>query len=107
MQAPEKATKARMWVYIGDDANPYNLFDFTLNRGRDGPMTFLKGYTQTLLADAYGGYDGVVVGNDITRAGCWAHARRKFVDAEKAHPQIAAEAVDSSSASTPSKNGEG
>jgi transposase len=93
MQAPEKAAKARMWVYIGDQANPYNLFDFTLNRGRDGPMTFLKGYTQTLLADAYGGYDGVVVGNDITRAGCWAHARRKFVDAEKAHPQIAAEAV--------------
>jgi transposase len=46
-----------------------------------------------LLADAYGGYDGVVVGNEITRAGCWAHARRKFVDAEKSHPQIAAEAV--------------
>ena len=93
MQAPEKTAKARLWVYIGDEANPYNLFNFTLNRGRDGPMTFLKGYTQTLLADAYGGYDGVVVGNDITRAGCWAHARRKFVDAEKAHPPIAAEAV--------------
>jgi transposase len=93
MQAPEKAAKARMWVYIGDQANPYNLFNFTLNRGRDGPMTFLQGYKQMLLADAYGGYDGVVVGNDITRAGCWAHARRKFVDAEKAHPQIAAEAV--------------
>ena len=45
------------------------------------------------MADAYGGYDGVVVGNDITRAGCWAHARRKFVDAEKTHPAIAAEAV--------------
>jgi hypothetical protein len=28
-----------------------------------------------------------------TRAGCWAHARRKFVDAEKAHPAIAAEAA--------------
>jgi hypothetical protein len=35
----------------------------------------------------------VVVGNDITRAGCWAHARRKFVDAEKTHPAIAAETV--------------
>ena len=34
-----------------------------------------------------------MVGNDITRAGCWAHARRKFVDAEKTHPAIAAEAV--------------
>ena len=35
----------------------------------------------------------MVVGNDITRAGCWAHARRKFVDAQKTHPAIAAEAV--------------
>jgi hypothetical protein len=82
-----------MWVCIGDEHNPYNLFFFTLGRGRDGPMTFLKRYKQTLVADAYGGYDGVVVGNDITRAGCWAHARRKFVDAEKTHPAIAAEAV--------------
>jgi transposase len=64
-----------------------------LGRGRDGPATFLKGYKQTLVADAYGGYDSVVVGNGITRAGCWAHARRKFVDAEKTHSAIAAEAV--------------
>jgi transposase len=93
MLAPEKTKQARLWVYIGDQANPYNVFDFTLGRGRDGPMTFLKEFRQTLLADAYGGYDGVVVGNDITRAGCWAHARRKFVDAEKTNPAIAAEAV--------------
>ena len=90
---PGKTKQCRMWVYIGDEGNPYNVFDFTPGRGRDGPMTFLKNYRQTLLADAYGGYDGVVVGNDITRAGCWAHARRKFVDAERAHPAIAAEAV--------------
>jgi len=93
MLAPEKTRQARMWVYLGDAANPYNVFDFTLSRSRDGPAKFLAGYRQTLLADAYGGYDGVVVGNDITRAGCWAHARRKFIDAEKTHPQIAAEAV--------------
>jgi transposase len=93
MLAPEKTRQARMWVYVGDAANPYNIFQFTICRSRDGPAKFLAGYRQTLLADAYGGYDGVVVGNDITRAGCWAHARRKFVDAEKSHPQIAAEAV--------------
>ena len=93
MLAPEKTRPARMWVYVGDGHNPYNLFDFTLGRGRDGPVKFLKDYKQTLLADAYGGYDGVVVAGDITRAGCWAHARRKFVDAEKTHPAIAAEAV--------------
>lgn len=93
MQAPGRARPARMWVYLGDEAHPYNVFDFTLSRGRDGPARFLAGYNQTLLADGYGGYDGVVAGNQITRAGCWAHARRKFVEAEKAAPEIARDAV--------------
>lgn len=89
-----KTKSARMWVYVGDEANPYNVFHFTLNRGRDGPKYFLKDYEQVLLADGYGGYDGVVAGNRITRAGCWSHARRKFVDAEKVAPEIAREAVE-------------
>jgi len=53
----------------------------------------LKDYDQVLVADAYGGYNGVVAGNQITRAGCWAHLRRRFLDAEKAAPEIAREAV--------------
>jgi len=83
-----------MWVYVGDAGNPYNVFDFTLNRGRDGPKYFLQGYRQVLVADGYGGYDGVVAGNQITRAGCWSHARRKIIDAEKVAPEIAREAVE-------------
>jgi transposase len=89
-----KTKSARMWVYVGDRANAYNVFDFTLNRGRDGPKYFLKDYRQVLLADAYGGYNGVVAGNQIRRAGCWSHARRKMVDAEKVAPEIAREAVE-------------
>lgn len=89
-----KTRAARMWVYVGDEANPYDIFDFTLSRNRDGPQRFLRGFSGTLLADAYGGYDGVVTGNDLTRAGCWAHARRKFIDAQPAHPAIARAAVE-------------
>src|SRR5580693_4493362 len=93
MLSPGQTQPARMWVYVGDEANPYNVFDFTLNRSREGPKEFLKDYTQVLLADAYGGYNGVVAGNAMTRAGCWSHARRKFVEAEKSAPEIAREAV--------------
>ena len=74
-----KTKSARMWVYVGDEAHAYNVFDFTLHRGRDGPKYFLRDYQQVLLADGYGGYDGVVAGNQITRAGCWAHTRRKVI----------------------------
>ena len=66
---------------------------FTLNRSREGPKEFLKDYAQLLLADAYGSYNGAVAGNAITRAGFRSHARRKFVDAEKAATEIAREAV--------------
>ncbi|MHB8304281.1 MAG: IS66 family transposase [Acidobacteriaceae bacterium] len=94
MLSKGKTTNARMWVYVGDDAHPYNVFDFTLNRGRDGPKYFLKDYRQVLLADGYGGYNGVVAGNEIVRAGCWAHVRRKIIEAEKVAPEIAREAID-------------
>jgi transposase len=93
MLRKEKTAKARMWVYVGDASHPYNVFDFTLDRSRDGPLHFLKDYDQVLVADAYGGYNGVVTNNQIMRAGCWAHLRRKFIDAEKAAPEIAREAV--------------
>src|SRR5947209_4163710 len=31
---------ARLWGYLGDAGHPYNVFDFTLNRKRDGPEHF-------------------------------------------------------------------
>ncbi len=93
MLAPGKTKQARMWIYLGDPANPYNLFDFTMSRTRDGPARFLKGYKQTIVADAYGGYDGICLEAGITQAGCWAHARRKFVDTRDLSPKIADEAL--------------
>jgi transposase len=84
-----KCRQARMWVYRGDEEHPYNVFDFTLSRSRDGPATFLKDYKGALLADAYGGYDGIAVEKSIVLAGCWAHARRKVVDSHDLCPELA------------------
>jgi transposase len=85
---PGKTQKARIWIYQGDANQPFNVFDFTLGRNRDGPAEFLKGFKGVLLADAYGGYNGVVASQDLARAGCWAHARRKYIDAQKAAPEL-------------------
>jgi len=93
MQAKGRCVKARMWVYAGDAEQPYNVFDFTLSRNRDGPKNFLGGRPipsgQTLLADGYSGYNEVVADESLVRAGCWSHARRKFVEAQKSEPVIA------------------
>jgi len=86
---PGKTRQARMWIYQGDENQPYNVFDFTISRERDGPKRFLKNYQGTLLADGYGGYDGIVLDQDLPRAGCWAHARRKFIEADPTAPDLA------------------
>lgn len=40
-----------------------------------------------MLADAYGGYHGIVLKQELPCAGCRAHARRKFIDCQTAAPQ--------------------
>jgi transposase len=78
---------ARLWVYLGDAAHPYNVFDFTINRKRDGPEQFLANYQGYLHADAFSGYDGLYLPDPRTAAArivevaCNAHARRKFYEA--------------------------
>jgi transposase len=77
----------RLWVYLGDANHPYNVFDFTLNRKRDGPQQFLANYQGYLHADAFSGYDGLYLPDPRTAAAriievaCNAHARRKFYEA--------------------------
>ena len=57
------------------------LVEFRPSRARDGPNRFLGDWTGTLIIDGYTGYDEVIRQNRITRAGCWAHARRKLKEA--------------------------
>jgi transposase len=93
MLAPGKTKKARIWIYQGDDQHPYNVFEFTISRERDGPARFLEGYQGVLQADAYGGYEGICIGGGITQAGCWSHARRKFTDTQKLRPDVTGPAL--------------
>jgi transposase len=78
---------ARLWVYLGDAAHPYNVFDFTVNHKRDGPQQFLANYRGYLQADAFSGYDGLYLPDPrtaqarIIEVACNAHARRKFYEA--------------------------
>jgi transposase len=81
----DRARQGRLWTYRGDDLHPYTVYDYTPSRARDGPAEFLGDYRGYLQADAYGGYDGIYVGSDgkVIEVLCWAHARRKFFDAQE------------------------
>jgi len=78
----KQCRKGRIWCYLGDEANPYTVYDYTPSRSRDGPAKWLASYEGYLQADAYGGYDGVFCTQNVTEVACWAHARRKFYDAQ-------------------------
>jgi transposase len=83
----------RLWIYFGDHLHPYNVFDFTMSRKRDGPSWFLQGFRGYLQADAFSGYDGIYAGGSVVEVGCNAHARRKFVEAQKTDMARAAAAL--------------
>jgi transposase len=73
-----------MWVYgCGLEASTgpkLVLFDYQDGRGGQHPINFLAGYAGYLQVDGYAGYEKT----DATLVGCWAHARRKFVEAQQA-----------------------
>ncbi len=60
------------------------MYDYTGNRSREGPDQFLKDYRGYLQADAYPGYDAIYKDpkREIIEVCCWAHARRRFYDAQ-------------------------
>jgi transposase len=76
---------AYAWVYLGDAANPYTLFDLTAGRSQTFPQAFLGGYRGFVHADAYDGYNAVH--SNLRNLGCWMHARRYFVEAEPSDPR--------------------
>jgi hypothetical protein len=82
-----RLSTARFWAYLGDRGHPFNVFDFTVTRRRDGPQQFLKTYQGYLHADAFSGYDGLdwpaagTAAPRIVEVACNAHARRKFYEA--------------------------
>ncbi len=74
----------RIWTYVGDPDHPYTVYDYTPNRSRAGPDEFLKSFRGYLQADAYSGYDEIYQDAErgVTEVACWAHARRKFFEAQ-------------------------
>lgn len=80
-----KCKSGRIWCFLGDESNPYDVFRYTPDRTRAGPQNFLADYKGHLQADAYGGYDGIYTRGDggVIEVACMAHARRKFFDARE------------------------
>lgn len=86
----DKAT-SYMWVYATGADSPEGkikgtaipnivLFDYHNSRAGQCAVDFLQGFKGYLQVDGYAGYEQT----QAKLVGCWAHARRKFVEAKKA-----------------------
>src|SRR4051812_26779610 len=80
----------RFWVYA-DDTRPRGgsepsiaVFRFSAGRSGQHPGRHLAGFTGTLQADAFSGFDHLYRGGAMVEAGCLGHARRKLVDLVRA-----------------------
>ncbi len=85
-------SKCYMWVYCTGTDSPINksesrkdqppnivVYDYKNSRSSQCVNDYLQAYNGYLQVDGYGGYENT----QTTLVGCWAHARRKFMDVKK------------------------
>jgi transposase len=76
--------KGYWWGYHSlEENNRFIVFEFSLTRGAVVANARLSGYSGILQTDGYSGYNDLRAKSNITAAGCWDHARRKFTDCIK------------------------
>lgn len=89
LDEPDKKAKSKsyLWLMASFKAQPALLYSYSPSRSQDTPNTLLSERTKAIMVDGYDGYQPSCNQYGITRLGCWAHARRKFVEAQKAQPK--------------------
>lgn len=83
-------SKSYMWVYRSGalEPHPFVLYEYQKTRNGSHPEAFLKGFHGICVTDGYQAYHSLdKKRDDLTVAGCWAHARRDFADVVKTLPE--------------------
>src|SRR5659263_141434 len=90
LKEPGKAptSNSYMWVQTGGPPDkPVVLYDYDSSRSATVPTRLLEGYKGYLMTDGYDGYNEIARTPGIERLACWAHVRRRFVDAVRVQPK--------------------
>jgi len=81
-------SQSYMWVQTGGPpGKPVVIYDYDPSRSGEVPVRLLTGYQGYLMTDGYEGYSKLAKTEGIEHLVCWAHVRRKFVDAVKVQPK--------------------
>ena len=92
-KAKGKLKQGYYWPVYGDHDEV--AFPYATSRGHDHVAKILGEYCGTLISDDYGAYEAYAAQREkVTRASCWAHVRRKFVEAEDVEPERVARVLE-------------
>jgi transposase len=77
-----------MWVQTGGPPDKQVvLYDYDPSRSGQVPVRLLEGYQGYLMTDGYEGYNALAKTEGIEHLACWAHVRRRFVEAVRVQPK--------------------
>jgi len=81
-------SQSYMWVQTGGPpGKPVVIYDYDPSRSGEVPARLLLGYEGYLMTDGYEGYNKLAKTGGVEHLVCWAHVRRKFVEAVKVQPK--------------------
>ena len=86
-QDRDPQTQSYMWVLRSTQASPAIIFHYAPSRSGSVPCELLTDYKGALMVDGYEGYNAICQRQQLIRLGCWAHARRKFMEAQAVQPK--------------------
>lgn len=83
--------KSYLWAQMTGSGPPIRLFSYTPGRGGTHAQSLYEGIKPgaALMSDGYEVYNGIATARKLIHLGCWAHARRYFVEAEAVIPKTA------------------
>jgi len=90
LKEPDRDPTSQSWMWVQVSGPPDRkvvLFDYTSSRAQDVPLRLLESYRGYVMTDDYAGYNALALQPSVERLACMAHARRKFVDAQKVQPK--------------------
>ncbi|WP_026600663.1 IS66 family transposase [Methylomonas sp. 11b] len=84
-------SKSYLWAQMTGSGPPIRLFCYTPGRGGTHAQPLYDGIKSgaALMSDGYEVYNGIATDRGLIHLGCWAHARRYFVEAEAVIPKAA------------------
>ena len=84
-------SKSYLWAQMTGSGPPIRLFSYTPGRGGRQAQPLYEGIKPgvALMSDGYEVYNTIAAVHGAIHLGCWAHARRYFVEAEAAIPKAA------------------